>query len=191
MQKRCPWCGSPIKTKGLELLKVPKKRTPVLFLYLKCGACGKFCGQNSRCKRVVVCTLCIIASFGFLFLPHLYGLTLLSFIVFSHIESQIPLVRMDARENVVTVFPRTYHAVADAGRALKPQTIYRTSPYFDRSPLFSQSSPIQVVEKQESNIAFYFLYDSDHNLPLLEQGTFSVYSDAGEEIHITVSEQQD
>ena len=63
MQKRCPWCGKVVKTRGWNRFKENyQKRTPISFLFTKCPACNHFLGQNYKSLRVAFTGLAMLAS---------------------------------------------------------------------------------------------------------------------------------
>lgn len=177
MQKRCPWCGKVVKTRGWNRFKENyQKRTPISFLFTKCPACNHFLGQNYKSLRVAFTGLAMLAS---VILAYVHiSLVFIALALLSLYMINIPLVKMNENETIVSEQEKLHKArIITCSARLRREFIYTLTADFDSYPAYTQISPIKIkkADKKSGDVFFYFLYEHCDNANIKSKNSFSIF----------------
>lgn len=188
MQRRCPWCGKRVQTRGLKNLKMQRKKMPVSFIFLTCEHCNRYYGQNYFQRSVAIFILLIFALIGLTFIFGMYvaigslAVALCGRIWFMN----LPLERMQKDERIVVDEDlKIYYGISKT--PLKKDYIYTAIPDFDVYSEFKRISPIRVLwsDRKTGNFSCMILYEHPENARYFE-GECVIYDDQNNTFSISL-----
>lgn len=179
---RCPWCGK------IEIPTSPKSVLPIKTQF-ECSHCHKDFITKVNPTPFYLFILCVML--GFL---HSYFLMLccaiLVYICFSILHS--PYVKAVRTRNSGLAFYRivsdqrdTFTAQAQDPAQLENIKILNVYPIvkdFDKYPLFSCTSPISILKKDNQQITFFFIYSHPDNQLIKGGDAITLYNEENEQI---------